>query len=83
MKMTQTETTYETNGEAPTRSVGVQRLVMRLRLAILRMACRLLLPRDVWIGKHHGAYTRRWDICLGRLDSRGVLQGVLDRDVGA
>ena len=58
------------------------RLVMRLRLAIVRVVCRALLPRNVWIGKQFGAYTQRWDILLGRLDSRGVLQGVLDRDVG-
>ena len=54
--------------------------IMRLRLAILRVACRLLLPRDLWIGKHYVA-SQRWDITLGRLDGRGVLQGVLDRDL--
>lgn len=61
----------------------VDRSVMRLRLAIVRAVCWLLLPRNVWVGKHFGAYTQRWDINLGRLDNRGVLQGVLDRDIGA
>lgn len=81
--MAQTENKWKTTRDPSTRSVGVQLLAPRLRLAILRLACRLLLPRDVWIGKHHGAYTQRWDICIGKLDNRGVLQGVLDRDVGA
>lgn len=62
---------------------AVERCVMRLRLAVVRATCRALLPRGVWVGKHFGAYTQRWDIVLGRLDSRGVLQGVLDRDLGA
>lgn len=62
---------------------AVDRCVMRLRLATVRAVCRLLLPRDVWVGKRFGAYTQRLDICLGKLDNRGVLQGVLDRDVGA
>ena len=61
----------------------LERMVIRLRLAIVRAVCRALLPRGVWVGKHFGAYTQRFDIVLGRLDSRGVLQGVLDRDVGA
>ena len=61
----------------------VKRLVMRFRLIILRMVCWVLLPRDIWIGKHYGGYTQKWGICLGRLDNRGVLQGVLDKDVDA
>jgi len=84
--MAQTDQAHEAASKATTRSARsarVQRLVMRLRIATLRIACRLLLPRGVWIGKHFGAYTQRWDIVLGRLDSRGVLQGVTDRDVGA
>ena len=59
----------------------LKRIVMRLRLAIVRSVCSALLPRGVWVGKHFGAYTQRWDIMLGKLDSRGVLQGVLDSDV--
>lgn len=59
------------------------RCVMRLRLAAVKVVCRLLLPRDVWVGKRFGAYTQRPAICLGKLDNRGVLQGVLDRDIGA
>ncbi|MFA7175289.1 MAG: hypothetical protein WC340_18085, partial [Kiritimatiellia bacterium] len=44
---------------------------------------RMLLPRNVWVGKHFGAYTCRWSVHLGRLDNRGVLQGLSDRDAGA
>jgi len=54
------------------------RPVIRLRLLILRGVCRILLPRNLWIGKHHGAYTQRWEVVFGRLDGRGVLQGVTD-----
>ena len=61
----------------------LNRNVIRLRLAIVRTVCRAFLPRDVFVGKHFGAYTQRWDICLGRLDSRGVLQGMSDHDAGA
>lgn len=67
----------------PNRQRPLERIVMRLRLAIVRAVCRTLLPRGVWVGKHFGAYTQRWDIMLGRLDSRGVLQGISDRDAGA
>gem|GEM_PF-4222113 len=59
------------------------RLVAKLRLGILRLVCRVLLPRDVWIGKHCGAYSKRCAVVFGRLDRRGVLQGVLDSDLGA
>lgn len=61
----------------------LDRLVMRLRLAIVRAVCRLFLPRNVWVGLHLGAYTRKWSIHLGQLDSRGVLQGLSDHDAGA
>lgn len=52
----------------------------RIRLAIVKAVCWLLLPRDVWIGKHFGAYTQKWGVMFGRVDRRGVLQGVLDKD---
>jgi hypothetical protein len=61
----------------------LDRLVMRIRLSVVRAVCRALLPRDVWVGKHFGAYTQRWDVMLGRLDNRGVLQGLSDSDAGA
>lgn len=62
---------------------GSNRLVMRFRLAIVRAVCWAFLPRNVWVGKHFGAYTSRWSVHLGRLDNRGVLQGLSDRDAGA
>lgn len=34
-------------------------------------------------GMHFGAYTQKWSVHLGRLDNRGVLQGISDRDAGA
>jgi len=58
-----------------------RRLLLRMRVCLLRVACRLLLPRGIWIGKHFGAYTRRYDIVFGRPDDRGVLQGVLDQEI--
>ena len=58
-------------------------LAMFVRISIVRAVCLLFLPRDVWVGKHFGSYTQRWSIALGRLDDRGVLQGVLDSDIGA
>lgn len=63
--------------------VAVERVVMRLRLAVIRAICRAMLPCDVWVGKHRGAYSTRYGIHLGKLDGRGVLQGLSDRDAGA
>ena len=57
--------------------------IMRLRLVFLRWVCWLLLPRDIWVGKYYGAYLQEWEIHFGRLDNRGVLQGVADRDIYA
>jgi len=61
----------------------LDRLVMRIRLAIVRSVCRAFLPRNVWVGMHLGVYTQKWSVHLGRLDNRGVLQGLDDRDAGA
>lgn len=47
-----------------------------IRAAIIVLVLKLLLPRNVWVGKHLGAYTQRWDIIFARLDDRGVLQGM-------
>lgn len=69
--------------EAQRNECPIDRLVMRLRLAIVRAVCWMLLPRNVWVGKHFGAYTQKWSVHLGRLDNRGVLQGLSDRDAGA
>lgn len=52
------------------------RIMLRLRMAVVRTVCRYFLPRDVWVGKHLGGYTQKWSICFGKLDSRGVLQGL-------
>jgi hypothetical protein len=76
--MTDTETKTNTLAACP-----LERKVMRLRLAIVRLICRLLLPRNVWVGMHFGAYTQKWSAQLGRLDNRGVMQGLSDHDAGA
>jgi hypothetical protein len=75
-----TETVERSHVSGPS---AVERRVMRLRLAVVKTVCRLLLPRNVWIGLHFGAYSQKWSIHLGRLDSRGVLQGLSDHDAGA
>jgi len=61
----------------------LDRLVIRIRLGIVRSVCRMFLPRNVWVGMHFGAYTQKWSVHLGRLDKRGVLQGLSDREAGA
>jgi len=72
-----------TKSEATQAARPLERFVMRLRLSIVKAVCRLLLPRNVWVGHHFGAYTQKWSVHLGRLDSRGVLQGLSDRDAVA
>ena len=47
-----------------------------MRLRLIRWLAKILLPRSLFVGKHFGGYTQKWDIVFGRLDSRGVLQGV-------
>jgi hypothetical protein len=61
----------------------VTRFVLRARLYIVRWVCRMLLPRHVWVGKHFGVYTQRFDVVFGVLDNRGVLQGRTARELGA
>lgn len=57
------------------------RFIIRLRLILVRIACYMFLPRNVWIGKHYGAYTQKWSIQLGKIDNRGVLQGISEKDI--
>lgn len=57
------------------------RFVMRLRLAVVKGVCSLLLPRNVWVGLHFGAYTQKWSVYFGQLDNRGVLQGLNEREI--
>jgi len=56
-------------------------LEVNMRIKILKAVCRLFLPRGVWVGKYFGAYTQRYDIIFGRLDSRGVMQGIAENDL--
>lgn len=57
----------------------LKRLVRLLRIKLAKGAVKILLPRDIWIANHKGAYTCKWSVHLGKLDRRGVLQGVEDR----
>lgn len=52
--------------------------IVRIKLA--KVCVHILLPRGLWLGNHKGVYTQKWAVHLGRLDSRGVLQGVEDRN---
>lgn len=56
---------------------------MRLRLLILKLICRALLPKGIAIAKHYGAYTQRWDIIFCHPDALGVMQGILEKDIPA
>ena len=56
-------------------------MVMQLRLAIVKAVCWLLLPRGLWVGKNFGPYVCRWFIAFGRIDNRGVLQGMSEQQV--
>lgn len=54
-------------------------MVRLARIKLAKAAVKLLLPRGLWLGNHKGVYTCKWTVHLGKLDSRGVLQGVEDR----
>lgn len=56
----------------------LSRLVRLARIKLAKAAVKLLLPRGLWIGNHKGAYTCKWAVHLGKMDNRGVLQGVED-----
>ena len=56
-------------------------MIMRLRLAIVKAVCWLLLPRGLWVGKNFGPYDCRWFVAFGRIDNRGVLQGMSEQQV--
>jgi hypothetical protein len=50
-----------------------------IRIKLAKLAVKLLLPKEIWIGNHFGCYTQKWSVHLGKLDNRGVLQGVEDK----
>ena len=52
------------------------RLMIRWRLCFVRLVCYVLLPHDLWVGKHFGVYTCKWNVVFGKMDERGVLQGI-------
>ena len=56
-------------------------MIMRLRLAIVKAVCWVCLPRGLWVGKNFGPYAFRWFIAFGRIDNRGVLQGMSEQQV--
>ena len=56
-------------------------MIMRLRLAIVKAVCWSCLPRGLWVGKNFGPYSLRWFVAFGRIDNRGVLQGMSEQQV--
>jgi hypothetical protein len=52
-----------------------------MRLIILKIINKILLPKDVWVGKHKSPYQSKYTIIFGKLDNRGVLQGIEDEKV--
>ena len=58
----------------------VGRLVRLARIKLAKAAVKALLPKGLWVGNAFGGYTQKWSVHLGKLDSRGVLQGVADHD---
>jgi len=53
--------------------------VRLIRIKLAKAAVKVLLPRNVFAGNYFGLYTQKWSVHLGKLDERGVLQGVEDR----
>ena len=47
-----------------------------MKIVILKLICSLFLPKDIFIGKHCGPYTQKYNIFFGKIDNRGVLQGI-------
>lgn len=56
----------------------IRRLIRLLRIKAAKAAVKILLPRGLFVGNHFGTYTQKWSVHLGKIDSRGVLQGVED-----
>jgi hypothetical protein len=50
------------------------------RIKLAKAAVKVLLPRNVFAGNYFSVYTQKWSVHLGKLDERGVLQGVEDRN---
>lgn len=46
---------------------------LKFKLAIILLSW---LPEDVWIGRYQGGYTQEIRWIAGKLDNRGVLQGL-------
>jgi hypothetical protein len=63
------------------RPSGLSAMIWRARINLAKVAVKILLPPDIWIGNHKGSYTCKWAVHLGKLDSRGVLQGVEERSL--
>lgn len=53
----------------------------KMKILLLKCLLRTLMPKDVFVGIYKGAYTQKYDVVFGRLDSRGVLQGICEEEV--
>ncbi|WP_414039315.1 hypothetical protein ACJU26_08795 [Acidithiobacillus sp. M4-SHS-6] len=51
-------------------------MTKKLRLLVVKLACWLCLPEEIWVGKTVGVYTQKVFIQFGKLDARGILQGL-------
>lgn len=74
-----THATMKSHPQSCARPRWVWRMVRLARIKLAKAAVKIVLPRGLFIGKHLGAYTQKWSVHLGKIDSRGVLQGVEDR----
>lgn len=59
----------------------VQMFFLTLRIGFVMLVIKIFMPQDFFVGKHYGTYTCKYQVTFGRLDKRGVLQGVAARDI--
>lgn len=58
--------------------MNIKQRIRLLRIKTVKLVVKMLLPPDIFVGKQIGAYTCKMSVHLGKLDNRGVLQGVED-----
>ena len=56
-------------------------LQQRARIWVIKVACKALMPENIWVSNYWGVYTQKAGVTFGKIDGRGVLQGVLEKDV--
>lgn len=58
--------------------MNIKQRTRLLRIKIVKLVVKMLLPPDIFVGNKIGIYTCKMNTLLGKLDDRGVLQGVED-----